>query len=190
MPQISMPIETERLSLRALRESDLGQLLEIQSRPDVARYMYWAPRTPGAARRWLTLAIPMPSWEVENEALTLAAVERVSGRLAGTLTLFLRSLEHRQGEIGFMFHPDFQGRGLAAEGTRELFPIGFELLHLHRMYGRCDGRNLPSARLMERIGMRQEAKIVQNEMVKGEWTDEWIFGILASEWRQQKGVET
>ncbi len=157
MPQLLLPIETERLTLRALREADLEDLLTIQSRPDVARYMYWAPRTPEAARRWLTLAIPVPTWEIENEALTLAAIERESGRLAGTLTLFLRSLEHRQGEIGFMFHPDFQGRGLAAEGGAVLLDVGFGTLHLHRLYGRCDGRNLRSARLMERLGMRQEA---------------------------------
>ncbi|MGH7642776.1 MAG: GNAT family N-acetyltransferase [Candidatus Dormibacteria bacterium] len=183
MPQLPLPIQTERLTLRQLLGSDLEQLLEIQSLPDVARYMYWAPRSPEAARQWLNLALPLPSWEVENEALTLAAVELASGRLAGTLTLFLRSIAHRQGEIGFMFHPDFQGRGLAAEGAAELFPIGFELLQLHRLFGRCDGRNLPSARLMERLGMRQEARLLQNEMVKGKWTDEWIYAILASEWR-------
>lgn len=188
MPQLQLPIETERLTIRTLRASDLTELFEIQSRPEVARYMYWAPRSSEATRRWLTLAIPVPSWAVENEALTLAAVERSSGRLAGTLTLFLRSLEHRQGEIGFMFHPDFQGRGLASEGARELLQIGFDDLSLHRLYGRCDGRNLASARLMARLGMRQEARLVQNEMVKGEWTDEWIYAILGSEWRLRQGL--
>jgi hypothetical protein len=40
MPQISRPVETERLTVRALRESDLEQLMVIQSLLDVARYMY------------------------------------------------------------------------------------------------------------------------------------------------------
>jgi RimJ/RimL family protein N-acetyltransferase len=31
--------------------------------------------------------------------------------------------------------------------------------------------------------MRQEGRLLQNEKVKGEWTDEWIYAVLASEWR-------
>lgn len=190
MPQISRPVETERLTVRALRESDQEQLMVIQSRLDVARYMYWAPRTPEETRTWLALAIPLPSREVENKAVILAAVDRPSGRIAGTLTLFVHNQEHRQGEIGFVFHPDFQGQGLASEWARELLRLGFKALQLHRMFGRCDGRNLPSARLMKRLGMRQAAKPIQNEFVKGERTDEWIYGILASEWRLREETRT
>jgi len=189
VPRISWPIETERLTLRALRETDLEQLVALQSCPDVTRYLYWTPRTEEEVRRWLERAIPEPDWGVESAALVLAAVERASGPLAGTVTLALRSLEHRQGEIGFVFHPDFQGRGLAAQGAKEVLRLGFEDLHLRRLFGRCNGRNLPSARLMERLGMRQEAKLIQNEKVKGEWADVWIYAILASEWRQARGIE-
>jgi RimJ/RimL family protein N-acetyltransferase len=182
MPPVSLPVSTERLTLRRLEKSDLDQLMAIQSRPDVVRYLYWEPRTQEAVRRWLSLALPIPSGKVENEAFTLAAEETASGRMAGTVSLFLRSVEHRQGEIGFIFHPDFQGRGLATEAAREVLRIGFQELHLHRIFGQCDGRNQASAGLMARLGMRQEARLIQNEKVKGEWTDEWIYAILASEW--------
>lgn len=122
--------------------------------------------------------------------MILAAVDRRSGRIAGTLNLFVRSQEHRQGEIGLVFHPDFQGQGLAPEWARELLRLSFKALQLHRMFGRCDARNLPSARLMKRLGMRQEAKPIQMELVKGEWTDEWIYGILAPEWRLREETRT
>lgn len=82
-----------------------------------------------------------------------------------------------------MFSPDYQGLGLATEGAAELLRIGFDGLRLHRLCGRCDARNQASARLMERLGMRKEAHLVQNERVKGEWTDELVFAILAEEWR-------
>jgi RimJ/RimL family protein N-acetyltransferase len=121
---------------------------------------------------------------IETECLTLAAVEQESDRLAGTLTFFLRSGEHQHGEIGFMFHPEFQGRGLAAGGARVVLRLGFGVVRLPRIFGHCDGHNLPSARLMERLGMRQEAKLIQNEWVKGEWTADWIYPILDEEWRQ------
>jgi RimJ/RimL family protein N-acetyltransferase len=162
--------------------------MAIQSRPDVVRYLYWEPRSEEAVRRWLTLALPVPSGKVENEALTVAVEDLETRQLAGTVSLFLRSFEHRQGEIGFIFHPDFQGRGLATEAVREVLRMGFQELQLHRIFGRCDGRNQSSAKLMARVGMRQEAKLIENEKVKGEWTDEWIYGMLASEWREANGA--
>jgi RimJ/RimL family protein N-acetyltransferase len=63
-----------------------------------------------------------------------------------------------------------------------LLGIGFGSMRLHRIAARCDARNLASARLMERLGMRREAHLVQNELVKGEWTDELVYAIRAVEW--------
>jgi RimJ/RimL family protein N-acetyltransferase len=60
--------------------------------------------------------------------------------------------------------------------------LGFEVFELHRIIGRCDARNDASAGLMRRLGMRQEAHFVQNELFKGEWGDELVFAMLASEW--------
>src|SRR5215468_2864017 len=71
---------------------------------------------------------------------------------------------------------------LAAELAATLLRLGFEGLGLHRIIGRCDGRNLGSARVMEHNGMRREAHLVENEFVKGEWTDELIYAILRREW--------
>ena len=49
---------------------------------------------------------------------------------------------------------------------------GFDGLGLHRIVGRLDARNTASARVLERLGMRREAHLRENEYVKGEWTDE------------------
>jgi RimJ/RimL family protein N-acetyltransferase len=99
------------------------------------------------------------------------------------VTLFMNSVEHRTGELGFVFHPDFHGRGYAAEASVELLRLGFEKLGWHRIIGRLDHRNTGSAKLLERLGMRQEAHFVRNEFLKGEWTDELVFALLGEEWK-------
>jgi RimJ/RimL family protein N-acetyltransferase len=183
MLNISYPIKTERLLLRPFTENDLDDAFAFQSREDVTQYLYWNPRereeVGEVLKQWM---VPQPM-DADGHALVLAAELQESGRVIGSLHLFQRSVEHLQGEIGFVFNPDFGGRGLATEGAAELLGIGFEQLRLHRLCGRCDARNQASARLMERLGMRQEAHLIQNERVKGEWTDELIFAILAEEWR-------
>jgi putative ABC transport system ATP-binding protein len=46
--------------------------------------------------------------------------------------------------------------------------------------------NHPSARLMERIGMRQEARFGPNQIVRGQWADELVYAILDHEWRARR----
>ncbi|HEX6682905.1 MAG TPA: GNAT family protein [Candidatus Limnocylindrales bacterium] len=63
--------------------------------------------------------------------------------------------------------------------------LGFEELGLHRIIARIDERNEASARVLRRLGMRQEARLVENEWFKGEWSTEIDFAVLHSEWIAQ-----
>ena len=56
------------------------------------------------------------------------------------------------------------------------------MLRLHRVVGRLEPRNTGSARVLEKLGMRREAHLVENEWVKGEWQSELVYAILAREW--------
>ena len=177
------PLLTERLSLRPFRDEDLDAFHAIQSRPDVVRYLYWEPRSRAEAEEMLGRRKLQTAIESEGDGLHLAADLRASGDLVGHFSLRWSSQEHRQGEVGFVMHPDHHGRGYATEGAQLMLRLGFEELDLHRIVGRCDGRNTASARLMERLGMRREAHLLENEFIKGEWTGELVFAILAREWQ-------
>src|SRR5205085_7965768 len=103
----------------------------------------------------------------------------------GTSVLVWRSEQHRQGEIGWILHPDHHGRGYATEAGRALLRLGFDGAGLHRIFGRLDARYGASARVLEKLGMRREAHMVENELLKGEWVDEAVYAILDREWRGQ-----
>lgn len=176
------PLLTERLQLRPFRDEDLEALYRMQSRDDVTRYLYWGPRSPEQARNMLERLMRMTAIDDDSSGLRLAALLPDSGDLIGDFSLQRVSREHRQGEIGFIVHPDHHRHGYATEAATLLLRLGFEELKLHRIVGRCDARNEASARLMERLGMRREAHLRENEFVKGEWCDELIYAMLASEW--------
>jgi RimJ/RimL family protein N-acetyltransferase len=177
------PIETDRLLLRPLTADDLDDVYEYDRRPDVARYLYWEPRTRAQSRLALDRNTRRTALEKEGDALVLAVVRRELGRVVGQVSLGWVSQEHRGGEIGFILDPAHHGRGLAREAVEAMLRLGFADLGLHRIVGQCDARNHASARLMERLGMRREAHLVANEHVKGEWTDGFVYAILAGEWR-------
>ncbi|MFB9236755.1 GNAT family N-acetyltransferase [Plantactinospora siamensis] len=182
------PIRTARLDLRPFEPTDLAALHAYRSRPDVVRYLYEEPDDEAATRASLERRLRRTALRTGGDALNLAVVVRETGRLVGDVMLAWTSAEHRQGEIGYVFHPAAAGRGYATEAAAEMLRLGFEWLGLHRVVGRLDARNTASARVLERLGMRREAHLVQNEFVKGEWTDEAIYALLAAEWRAADGA--
>jgi RimJ/RimL family protein N-acetyltransferase len=87
-----------------------------------------------------------------------------------------------------MFHPDHHGRGYATESGLPLIDFGFEVCGFHRIIGRLEARNAASARVLEKLGMRREALLIENEWVKGEWQSEIDYALLEREWRAQRDL--
>ena len=181
------PVQTDRLVLRPFAASDFDALLAIQSRADVARYLYWDPRTAAEVRETLDTKVRATAIIAEGDNLSLAAVLSESGEMIGDCSLRWASAEHRQAEIGFVFHPDHHGQGYATEAARALLALAFEDLRAHRVFGRLEARNTASARVLERLGMRKEAHLIENEHVKGEWQSEVVYALLEREWASRSG---
>ena len=174
-PEPRLPIETARLRLRRLVPGDLAALHAIHSREDVTRWLYWDPRSQDEVRTSLDAHIKRPF----DEGVVLAI--DLEGELIGTANVAVG--EHRQGEIGFMLHPDHQGHGYATEAAEAMLEFAFGTYRLHRVFGSVHPSNTASARVLERLGMRQEAQVIENAWGKGEWHSEAVYAILAQEWR-------
>ena len=177
------PIETSRLRLRPFVAGDLDALFSYQSRDDVTRYLLWGARGRDEVRGALELKIAATAIRAEGDFLALAAESVSTGEIVGDAVLGLVSEEHAHGEIGYIVHPDHHGNGYATEMARPLLRIAFDDLGLHRVTGVLDARNAASARVLEKLGMRREGHLVENDFVKGEWQSELIYAILATEWR-------
>ena len=176
------PIRTGRLLLRPLTDADVDALVAYRSIPEVCRYVPFEPMDGDEVRR--RLAGPFATTELteEGQSLTLGAVLAETGQLIGDAVLFFHSRTHRAGEIGYILHPDFAGHGYATEAARAVLGLGFDGLGLHRIVARIEERNEASVRVARRLGMRQEARLVENEWFKGEWSTEIDFAMLAAEW--------
>ena len=93
------------------------------------------------------------------------------------------SQDGEQASIGVTFAGAAHGRGYATEALTavidHLFASG-----IHRVIADCDVRNVASAALLERVGLRREAMHRKSAWFKGEWTDEYVYAVLADEWRR------
>jgi RimJ/RimL family protein N-acetyltransferase len=186
MPRPSGPYRTERLLLRHFTEDDLAAFMAMHSDPEVVRYVPYPPLSRDEAIQRLRFIATMTAIDDEAQNLRFAVVLPESNELIGDVSLWSSPRDRHQGEIGFVINPGFHGHGYASEAAAELLRIGFDEAGLHRITANCDARNTPSARVMERIGMRREAHFVQGSFEKGEWVDELEYGILADEWRGRR----
>lgn len=123
--------------------------------------------------------------DAEGDVLALAGVVKGTTEPIGDFVLQLVSEAHRHGEIGYIVHPGHQGHGYATEVSRVLLRLAFEDLKLHRVVGRVEARNAASACVLEKLGLRLEAHLVENEHVKGEWQSELVYAMLDREWFAQ-----
>jgi RimJ/RimL family protein N-acetyltransferase len=182
----SYPIETPRLRLRPFVRGDVDAVAAYRSREDVARYLLDGPMSREAVAHVLQVRIAETGFEAEGGRIVLAVDRRDGGGTIGELSLILRNLVSRQGELGYILHPDHHGQGFGTEAAGAMLALGFDA-GLHRIFVRCATANVPSARLMERLGMRREAHFREHAFFRGRWDDEYHYAVLEDEWRRIRG---
>jgi RimJ/RimL family protein N-acetyltransferase len=189
--RLDWPVETERLTLRPGTADDADAVWEYRRLEPVARWISELPADPVEFRT--RFAAP--------DRLASTLVVEHEGRVIGDLMVRIEDAwaqkevadqaRGRNAELGWVFDPTQQGHGYATEAVRELLRICFAGLGLRRVTALCFADNVPSWRLMERVGMRREEHNVRDSLHRsGEWLDGFGYALLADEWRDANGGPT
>lgn len=174
-------LATARLRLRRFRPGDLDVFAAYRSDSLVARYQGWeAPYSRADAERFLN-GIRASHPDTPGEWFQFA-IGLPDGTLLGDCGVGVDLDDPHQAEIGFTLARQHQGQGYATEAVRRLLDYLLRDRGKHRVRARCDTRNLASAAVLERCGMRREAHLRQSTWVKGEWTDDFLYAVLADDW--------
>lgn len=154
-------LETERLVLRREMPGDYEAWLACINTPQVTAHL-GGPRTPGQiAEKFERIA---RDWEAHGYSFMMVTL-RESGRFIGTsgigpiyadaLPEELRSAV----QIGWTLAADHWGRGYALEAARGVMGFAFDRAGLDALYGQTSESNIPSWRLMEKLGMGRRADL-------------------------------
>jgi RimJ/RimL family protein N-acetyltransferase len=177
----------ERIALRRFTLADVTTFVTYRSDPDVARYQGWDAPYPLAEGERMISRLLETHPDTPGEWFQYAMVLRSTRELIGDCASGTDEQDPRVAEIGFTVRPEYQGQGYATEGVRTLLGYLFGARAKHRVTARCDPRNVPSARVLERLGMRREGRLLQAVWAKGEWADELCYAILDGEWADRAG---
>jgi RimJ/RimL family protein N-acetyltransferase len=181
---MSVEIVTARLLLREFRADDWAAVLAYQSDPRYQRYYERGERTAGDARAFVRMFIAQQE-ERPRRKWQLAIVLPEEGCLIGNCGI-RTDPARREADIGYELDPRYWGHGYATEAARALLRFGFDNLGLHRITAWCIAENTASARVLERLGMRCEGRLRENEWMQGRWWDTLAYAILDREWRARE----
>jgi RimJ/RimL family protein N-acetyltransferase len=175
-------IETERLVLRLLQRDDVPAFAAYRRDPGVARYQSWGTSyTTGDGERLVASQQGVKFGE-PGPWVQVAALDRATGALCGDCAVRVATDQPRTAEVGITFAPARQGSGLATEALGAVVARLFEQHDIHRVYAQADDRNVPVHRLLERLGFRCEARLVEADWFKAEWATLRTYAILRREW--------
>ena len=181
-------IVTERLVLRLLQVEDVQAFAAYRSDPDVARYQSWDTPYATADGDRLVAAQQRVDFGAPGSWVQVAAVDRATGALRGDCAVRVLADQPRTVEVGVTFAPASQGSGLATEALRAVVTRLFEDHDIHRVHAETDDRNLAVHRLFERLGFRCEARLVEADWFKGEWSTLRVYAVLRREWAAASGA--
>lgn len=176
-------IRSERLLLRRLESADAAPLAAYRSVPEVARYQSWDAPFPLAEAA--ALVAESSAADPRGAGWFQWAVERLDQPgIVGDVGVN-RLEDGRQAVIGYTVAPAFQRRGYGAEAISRMLDHLLVEEGLHRVSAECDTRNLASVRLLEALGFRREGHLRSSTWYKGAWSDDFLYAVLADEWRQR-----
>lgn len=180
-----LPINTKRLYLRSLDYNDIEDILDILAHPSVARILSMK-KDESTVREYIEKQNSYQPFQ-EGKYYDLAVEYKEEKKVIGLIGIQCKP--HYQGAIGWAIGINYQGKEFALEGASALMTYAFNELGLHRIYAITSNVNIPSWKLMERLGMRKEAHLRENELRDGQWIDQFIYAILVSEWFEQEQLK-
>lgn len=156
-------LETERLRFRRFVPEDIDRLVELDSDPEVMRYITYGQPTP--RERYEREIIPR--WLAFQDTMPLlgywAAESRTAGEVVGWFHLRPDRFDAGEQELGYRLRRREWGHGLATEGGRALVAYGFERAGADKISARTLAANAGSRRVMEKCGLAFERDFVYPE---------------------------
>jgi RimJ/RimL family protein N-acetyltransferase len=156
-------LETERLRLRRFTLADADLLVDLDSDPEVMRFITYGQPTPRSAYvdtylpRWLAIYDAQPGLGY------FAADRRDTGEFLGWFHLRNDRIEAAYVELGYRLRRAAWGHGYATEGARALVQHGFTRAGAERVSARTLAGNRASRKVMEKCGLRYAGDFVYPE---------------------------
>lgn len=172
-----MEIETERLFLRELKQSDFEDLCEILQ-DDEVMYAYEGAFDDVQATEWLNKQITR--YKNDNGLGLLAVILKEKGKMIGQCGLTYQDcFDKKVIEVGYLFQKAYWHKGYAVEAARACREYAFKVLNTDEVFSIIRDTNIPSQKVAERNGMTRRGEFVKH--YRGVDMPQYVYSVRQNE---------
>jgi [ribosomal protein S5]-alanine N-acetyltransferase len=168
--------KTGRLLLRQFKESDLENVFQGLSHPEVIKYYGVHFKTLEETRKQL-------EWfaELENDETGIwwAVCSADNSIFYGAVGLYYMNSLLKKAELGFWLMPEFWGKGIITESVLLVIDYGFKKMHLKRIEAEVETENSMSIRVMNKLQFVHEGTKKDCEIKNGNFISLDIYALEA-----------
>ena len=178
-PETFPVLETERLILRSIEDSDVTRLAELANDPDISRGLSSMPYpyTLDVAKEWV---VKCRQDYLDNEVLHFAISDKSHKSFMGMVDLDM-CYAHNHATAGYWIAKPYWSQGYVPEALHAAMRFAFESLEVHRINAVHFHTNPASGRVLQKVGMLHEGISRQHFLKNGSYYDLHDWGILREE---------
>ncbi len=169
-------IETGRLILREVKTEDAYDMLKYLSNKDVVKPMGLAPFQT-VKDVWDEINWYKTIYE-EGTGIRWGITLKNSGKVIGSCGFLNMLSKHYRAEVGYELSKDYWGKGIASEALEAVVKYGYRHFQLERIEALIEPTNLPSQKLVEKLGFRREGLLRHYEFTCGKFDDLYMYSII------------
>jgi len=176
-------LESGRLHLRQVAESDVQEVFELRSDTETMKYI---PRPLATTRQYAIEHINKVNTGIEkNESINWAITLKGQDKLIGLIGFVRIQPKNFRAEVGYILHPDFRKKGIMSEALKAVLDYGFDVLKFNSVIAVIDPSNLASEQLLLSQQFVKEAHLKENIYFNGNFLDTVIYSLLKKNYGNQ-----
>lgn len=175
--------ETDRLRIRLFDRNDVDDLYEYCSDDEVTKYLPFDTYT-SKQQAIERIEYCKQGYKELNAPILWAIEYKPESKLVGGIDFVKWDEENRYAEIGYLINKKYWNKGIMTEALKVILEFGFNNMGLNRIQICCDERNIGSARVMEKNGLKYEGTLRKSRYTKGEFVNIKYYSILKEEYKR------
>jgi len=179
-------LETEHLILRRPTMHDVDEVYKYRSDPELMQFI---PHRLAHNKEEVVEAIERIDRMIDtNEGINWAITKKGEDLLLGMVGYVHLYMDRHRGEIGYMLHTPYHGKGIIQEAFQAVVDYGFSVMKLHSIEAIVNCLNIPSKKLLERAGFSNDALFRDYLHHDGKYMDVNVYSLLADTGREKYDV--
>lgn len=166
-------IKVENLLLRFNKFRDIKDIYEIYSEKDVCKYSdILVYDSINDARYYFSNNIKK---YIKNCCYSFMVEDININKVIGTVSITQCSYNYKIVQIGYSFNKNYHKKGYATKAVNAFVEFCFEKLNTERVEAMVLVDNMPSIKLLEKLGFKNEGLLKKGGMLDGKAKDVFMF---------------